>query len=489
MDRSIMMPPRFQLDTSYLRLPGAFYHQAIPSPVPNPSLVVLNHDLAKRLGVSFEEMPAEKIAQLLAGNLLPEEATPLAMAYAGHQFGHFTLLGDGRAHLLGEHVAPDGSRWDLHYKGSGPTPFSRRGDGRAALGPMLREYLISEAMHALGIPSTRSLSVVETGATVQRETPLKGAVLLRVAASHLRVGTFQWAAAQSKLEWIRQLMDYTIQRHYPECQENPHPARSLLEHFMQRQIDLIVDWMRVGFIHGVMNTDNMALSGETIDYGPCAFLEDYHPETVFSSIDRGGRYAFGNQPKVAWWNIARFAETLLPQIQEEFAKAIEVAEEIIGSFTSRYDQAWLGMMRRKLGLVEEDSGDLTLIQSLLEWMQQSRADYTLTFARLTYPEAALPDAASEVSQSPWFDLWKARLSKESQDWEASKAMMESANPGLIPRNHLVEQALQAAESGEMQPFENLCQKLRSPYAIGDLSDPCLRPALDQERVRHTFCGT
>lgn len=484
-----MVAPGFQFDTSYTRLPPAFYHRLVPDPVTQPSLVLLNERLANQLGLSFEDLALQEQAALLAGNQMPPASTPLVMAYAGHQFGHFTLLGDGRAHLLGEHIAPDGSRFDLQFKGSGQTPFSRRGDGRAALEPMLREYLISEAMHELGIPTTRSLSVVQTGELVQRETPLKGAVLLRVAQSHLRVGTFQWAAAQGKPEWLQALVDYTIERHYPACLDHANPPLAMLEQCISRQMNLIVEWMRVGFIHGVMNTDNMTLSGETIDYGPCAFLDHYHPEKVFSYIDRGGRYAFGNQSRVAWWNLARLAETLLPLLDATPSKAIEKAEAILNTFEEQFQQRWLDMMRCKCGLVKPLPDDAELIQSLLTWMQETKADYTLTFASLTHPSMPWEGSGPSVRHADWYEQWQQRLREEGSDPNTSFALMQAHNPVIIPRNHQVERALKAASMDDLGLLENLLKALKAPYQLESKPKDLLQPPSETEAIRHTYCGT
>jgi uncharacterized protein YdiU (UPF0061 family) len=356
----------WKLEISYSKLPKTFYTHIMPTPVKAPRLVIFNHALAKSLGLSLTETNPEDLARLFSGNALPEGSTPIAQGYAGHQFGHFTMLGDGRAHLLGEQVTPDGKRVDIQLKGSGQTPYSRRGDGRAAFAPMLREYLISEAMHALGIPTTRSLALVTTGEPVLRDTVLQGVILTRVAASHIRVGTFEYAAARKDREGLQSLADYAITRHYPKLTQQDAPYLALLNAVIERQAKLVASWMHVGFIHGVMNTDNMTISGETIDYGPCAFMDRFAIDKVFSSIDRGGRYAFGNQASIAQWNLARFAETLLPLLHENMNRAADLAEAALEHYSTIFNAAWLSGMRRKLGLFGEEADDLPLIQSLLE---------------------------------------------------------------------------------------------------------------------------
>jgi len=373
----------FQFQTTYTDLPDGFYTRLDPAPAPTPEMVILNDGLAASLGLDFSALTDQEKAALFAGNTLPEGAEPFAQAYAGHQFGHFTILGDGRAHVWGEHMTPDGQRLDIQFKGSGRTPYSRRGDGRAALGPMLREYIISEAMHALGIPTTRSLAVVTTGEDVLRETMLPGAILTRVAASHIRVGSLEFAAAQGDKDTVVALLNYTINRHDPDLKDAENKALAMLERVMERQSDLIVHWMRVGFIHGVMNTDNMTISGETIDYGPCAFMDAYDPNTVFSSIDQMGRYAYANQPVIAQWNIARLAEALLPLIDADIDRAVQKAEEAVNRFPALYKTKWLAMMRAKLGLFGAQDGDEKLISDLLDWMQHHHADWTNTFRDLS----------------------------------------------------------------------------------------------------------
>ncbi len=437
-------------------------------------MVVLNRSLAEALGLNADEL---NDAAIFAGNALPPGAEPLAQAYAGHQYAHFAMLGDGRAILLGEQITPSGDRFDIQLKGPGPTPFSRRGDGRAALGPMLREYLISEAMQALGIPTTRSLAVVTTGEKVWRQDGgLPGAVLTRVAASHIRVGTFEYAAARGEKADLQALADYTRQRHYPEV-EGGYAA--LFEAVMERQAALIAKWMHVGFIHGVMNTDNMALSGETIDYGPCAFMDAYDPATVFSSIDRNGRYAYGNQPRIAQWNLARLAEAMLPLFHDDEKQAIEIANGMISGFEERFQHHWLTGMRAKLGLFTQESEDKTLIQSLLEWMQETKADFTNTFRDLTQ---------GHLEPLEWQARWSERLKRQPQSASEVRELMRRSNPAFIPRNHKVEEALAAAsEHGDLNPLQRLMTALSAPFDHSqdwpEFSEPS---GLESYQ---TFCGT
>lgn len=480
----------WNFDNTYARLPDVFHARLDPVPVREPRLALLNRSLAEFLGLSSEALAGEEGLAVFSGNRIPEGAEPIAQAYAGHQFGYFTMLGDGRAILLGEQVTPHGERFDIQLKGSGRTPFSRSGDGRAPLGPMLREYIISEAMHALGIPTSRSLAVVTTGEPVFRETPLPGAILTRVSSSHIRVGTFEYVARRSGLDGIRVLADYTLSRHYPGLPPSENPYLSLLNAVMERQASLMAKWLSVGFIHGVMNTDNMALSGETIDYGPCAFMDDYDPATVFSSIDRSGRYAFNNQPQIAQWNLARFAETLLPVLHSDQAEAIHLAEEAIGSFPERYRRHWLSSMRPKLGLFAEEADDASLVETLLDIMHRNGADYTNTFRALhsgTSPDVSL---SRDAAFAEWSERWQARLTRQAQSRDASVQLMRSRNPAVIPRNHRVEQALEAAvERGDFTPMHRLLDVLSRPY--DDPPEPLVYgiPPAPSERVHQTFCGT
>lgn len=480
----------WRFDNSYARLPGYFYTRLQPVPVRSPHAVILNHALAESLGLDIGALSAAEAAALFSGNVLPDGAQPIAQAYAGHQFGHFTMLGDGRAILLGEHLTPAGERFDIQLKGSGQTPFSRRGDGRAALAPMLREYIISEAMHALGIATTRSLAVVTTGEQVMRETPLPGAILTRVARSHIRVGTFEYAAGQGGADAIKILADYAIQRHYRDLADAANPYLALLNRVIERQAALVAKWLLAGFIHGVMNTDNMSISGETIDYGPCAFMDAYDPDTVFSSIDQNGRYRYGNQPSMAQWNLARLAETLLPLIDPAQEKAVALAEEAIHAFPAIYRTQWMTGMRRKLGLFTAEAEDSELITALLAWMHRQQADYTNTFRALTEP--ALPQDAMFRDDGfvEWHTRWQQRLARQPQPVSESLQLMQANNPVIIPRNHRVEEALSAATGqGDYTPLQNLLAALAQPYEdIPEYFDYRTPPA-PSERVYQTFCGT
>ena len=480
--------PGWRFDNSYARLPDMFYAKQAGTPVHEPRLVILNHGLCRRLGLDAEALGGDRGATVFSGNALPEGAEPLAQAYAGHQFGHFTMLGDGRALLLGEQIAPDETRFDIQLKGSGPTPYSRRGDGRAALGPMLREYLVSEAMHALGIPTTRSLAVVTTGEPVYREEVLPGAILTRVAASHIRVGTFQYAAALEDPTALKTLADYTITRHYAQLAEADNPYLALLDAVADRQAALVAQWMHVGFIHGVMNTDNMAISGETIDYGPCAFMDTYDPETVFSSIDRQGRYAYLNQPPIAQWNLARFAETLLRLIDADSKQAVRLAEEVIYAFPQRYEQAWLAGMRRKLGLLDEAPEDVALANDLLTVMHGHSLDYTNTLRALATTQTIPGTEAADAQQ--WLTRWQDRQRQQAADPDAVMETMRTANPAVIPRNHLVEAALDAAvRKQDLTPFEKLLAALSSPYEETPKNVDYRSPPPSSNPAYQTFCGT
>jgi uncharacterized protein YdiU (UPF0061 family) len=483
-----MTSPGFNFDNTYGDLPKEFHAKLSPVQVTKPEMVLLNLPLANEMGLDFSRSSVDSQAILFAGNTIPDGAEPLAQAYAGHQFGHFTMLGDGRAILLGEHITPSGQRLDVQFKGSGRTPYSRGGDGRAALGPMLREYVISEAMHALGISTTRSLAVVTTGEKVLRETELPGAILTRLAASHIRVGTFQYAALQQDNDLMETLVDYVIARHFPSIEKGPKKTLALLEAVIGRQAELITDWMRVGFIHGVMNTDNMALSGETIDYGPCAFMDDFDPRTVFSSIDHKGRYAYANQPNIAQWNLARLAECLLPLLDEDAEKAMAMAEEALRGFDSLFQQKWLSMMGSKLGLNETTKEDENLITDLLDLMHENGSDFTNTFRDLSKEELSDGKLYGTENFQAWHTRWQERLGEE-EDLESSLALRKSANPAVIPRNHKVEEALQAGEEGDFEPFHDLLSALENPYVDGDHLTPYQSPPKPEEKVLETFCGT
>ena len=475
-------------DNSYARLPERFYARVDPTAVAAPALVRLNRALAEQLGLDAGELSTPEGVAVLAGNQVPEGADPIALAYAGHQFGHFVpQLGDGRANLLGEVVGRDGVRRDIQLKGSGPTPFSRRGDGRAALGPVLREYLISEAMAALGIPTTRALAAVTTGESVWRETRLPGAVLTRVAASHIRVGTFQYLAARGEQDGVRRLADYAIGRHYPDAAHGADPYRAFLDGVVARQAALVAQWLLVGFIHGVMNTDNCSVSGETIDYGPCAFMDGYDPATVFSSIDHQGRYAYGNQPKIALWNLTRLAECLLPLLDNNE----DAARQSLEGFAPQFEAAYFGGLRRKIGLSGEQEGDDNLTQDLLRLMAADGADFTQTFRRLCdAADSPAADAAVRFRDGAGYDAWarrwRARLAREVDPGAA----MRVVNPAVIPRNHVVEAALSAAvERADFGPFDRLLGVLSQPYRDDPAFEPYVRPPRQEERVLQTFCGT
>jgi uncharacterized protein YdiU (UPF0061 family) len=478
----------WRFDNTYSRLPDALFTPAEPTTVRAPRVSVLNHRLADELGLDLGAISPEAAAALFAGQELPAGSRPIAQAYAGHQYGHFTMLGDGRAVLLGEHRTPDGRLVDIQFKGSGRTLFSRGGDGRAALGPMLREYVVSEAMAALGIPTTRSLAVVTTGEPVYRAGALKGAVLTRVAASHVRVGTFEYAARRGE-DTLRALADYAIERHYPELVEAPQKYLEFLRAAADRQAALVARWQLVAFVHGVMNTDNVAVSGETIDYGPCAFMNAYDPATVFSSIDAGGRYAYGNQPNIVQWNLARFAETLLPLIDANPEKSVEDATAVLTEFPARFEGYWLAGMRKKLGLQTELACDGELIQALLSWMQASRADFTNTFRDLSSGEPPAGDPYQDAEFKDWYARWQERLGRDGLPTASAYALMRTVNPCYIPRNHRVEEALAAAEKrDDLTVLHRLLDVLAAPYDE--------RPGLTEYREPpaaecgyRTFCGT
>jgi uncharacterized protein YdiU (UPF0061 family) len=480
----------WKFDNSYARLPELFYARLDPIPVRSPKLVLFNEALAQFLGLNPDALKSDEGAAVFSGNKIPEGAEPIALAYAGHQFGFFTMLGDGRAILLGEQVTPKGERSDIQFKGSGRTPYSRQGDGRAALGPMLREVIISEALHALGIPTTRSLAVVTTGEPVFRETTLEGAILTRTAGSHLRVGTFEYAAARGGPDEVRTLADYTIRRHFPDLAADENPYLALLVAVMKRQASLVAGWLTVGFIHGVMNTDNMSLCGETIDYGPCAFMDAYDPKTVFSSIDHNGRYAYGRQPQIAQWNIARFAETLLPLIHEDPQEAVSIATEAISVFSDTFRHYWLAGMRAKLGLLNQEADDGALAEDLLDCMHRHGVDFTNTFRDLA--SGSLPEAS--VFRAPdfkrWHERWQARLSRQTDPWEASRRLMNTHNPAIIPRNHRVEEALAAAvERADFTVMEKLMGVLSQPFEDPPEQDGYHLPPPPSSQPYRTFCGT
>ena len=477
----------WHFDNTYSKLSDTFKEKVKPTPVHSPELVVLNDRLAKDLTLDFSKVEKKDLSQIFSGNTLPEGSSTLAQAYAGHQFGHFTMLGDGRAVLLGEHLVNNTNRFDVQFKGSGRTSFSRSGDGRAVLGPMLREYIISEAIHALKIPTTRSLAVVKTGEKIVRENLLPGAILTRVASSHIRVGTFQYIAAKQNINDLNTLVDYTINRHYPEIKSSKNKALDLLNLVMERQCKLVVNWMRVGFIHGVMNTDNMAISGETIDYGPCAFMDNYNPKTVFSSIDKFGRYSFSNQPPITKWNLSRFAECLIPLIDNNEDKAIQLATEAIDNFQNIYEEKWLNMMRDKLGLFGKTKDDKKLIDDLLTWMEKNKADYTNTFCYLMNISIGNSGLYEDKKFINWSNNWKNRIFINNNSKDKSLELMKKTNPIIIPRNHKVEEALKAANKDNLEVMNKLLSKFNNPYGEQKGIEDYQLPSLDDNY--QTFCGT
>lgn len=480
----------FKFDNSYLKLPAVFFQKINPSPAEDPQLAALNKPLCRSLGLDAEVLQSQG-ASYLAGNALIQDSEPIAQAYAGHQFGGFNVLGDGRATLLGEHITPNQQRLDVQLKGSGRTPYSRAGDGRAALGPMLREYLISEAMHALGIPTTRSLAVAKTGETVFRDDAYPGAVLTRIAKSHIRVGTFQFANAIGDHDALVRLADYTIERHFPDCRDTTNRYANLLERVIQLQAALIAKWMHVGFIHGVMNTDNMSICGETIDYGPCAFMNAYDPATVFSSIDRQGRYAYANQPAIGHWNLYRFAETLLPLLDSNQTQAINIAESLLDQFPALYQANWLQGMRKKMGLYNEEAEDMKLAEDLLMYLQKNQADFTQTFRALGKEAIKQMPIYADGGFRNWLVQWHSRLSRQEASIDQSLALMDRTNPAVIPRNHLVEEALEAAvDHDDMAPFEALLKAVSTPFQADALPPEYTQgPNALFDRHYKTFCGT
>lgn len=482
---------------SYAQLPPHFYHVQPPTSVAKPSLIKLNTVLAQQLGLDAEALGSEQGLQVLAGNCVPPGAACIALAYAGHQFGYFNpQLGDGRALLLGEVVDGNGKHWDIQLKGSGPTPYSRNGDGRSAMGPVVREYVVSEAMHALGINTTRALAAVSSGESVYRDGAIPGAVFTRVASSHIRVGTFEFLRAHGKRQSLRLLADYVIDRHYPQVKKSDDPYLVLLQVVIDAQIDLVASWMQLGFIHGVMNTDNTSISGETIDYGPCAFMEAYNPNTVFSSIDREGRYAYGNQASIALWNLSRFAESLLPLLDENNSKAVVKAEGALESFFHKFEACWLEKMARKVGLHQIQERDASLIQSLLDLMQAGEADFTLTFRRLSQciesDDPALLGLFNGNSSAvqAWLNEWRQRLVQEGSDPATIEMKMNSANPLYIPRNHRIESVIGAAvNQGDYAPMEEMLQVLLAPFTEQQGMSRYADPAPVDSAPYKTFCGT
>jgi uncharacterized protein YdiU (UPF0061 family) len=479
----------WRFENTFARLPEVLFTSVKPAKVREPRIAILNRPLAEQLGLDLSGMPAETAAAIFSGQELPSGSQPIAQAYAGHQFGGFTMLGDGRAILLGEHRTPSGQLVDIQFKGAGRTKFSRGGDGRAALGPMLREYVVSEAMFALGIPTTRSLAVVTTGEPVHRESVRKGAILTRVAESHIRVGTFEYLGAIPDEDSLRALADYAIERHYPDLVNAPRKYLEFFRAVVDRQASLIAQWQLVGFIHGVMNTDNMAISGETIDYGPCAFMNAYDPATVFSSIDRAGRYAYSNQPAIGGWNLARFAESLLPLLAPDQDQAIAQAMEVLTEYAKTFEQYWLAGMRKKLGLSTVEESDTTLVQALLDWMKSARADFTNTFRDLSEDAPLEGERYQEPAFQQWFADWQARLTREERSAELIRSAMQLVNPAVIPRNDRVEEALAAAEDDDdISVLEKLLAVLVSPYERSGASAIYQVPPANECGYR-TFCGT
>lgn len=496
---TIHQPVQFPFDNSYARLPDRFYERLEPTPVKAPRLVKINEPLARELGLDPQSLSSSSGIDVLVGNHVPEGSDPIATAYAGHQFGGWVpQLGDGRAVLLGEVVDKAGVRRDIQLKGSGPTRFSRQGDGRAWIGPVLREYIVSEAMAALGVPTTRALAAVLTGEMIYRERPLPGAVLTRVASSHIRVGTFQFFAARSDVEALRLLADHAIDRHYPDARDGDNPYLALLQNVIVRQADLVSRWLHVGFIHGVMNTDNVSIAGETIDYGPCAFMDDFHPDTVFSSIDRNGRYAYQNQPSIAQWNLAVFASSILPLIADDEKKAVAAAQAAVDAFPGLFEGAYLAGMCTKLGFAEMKPGDGALVQDLLTRMAENSADFTLTFRHLSgLPASANGEADRSVSSlfsdpasfDAWAPAWRQRLAQDNQPDADRQAAMRAVNPAFIPRNHRVEAVIQAALNDDFEPFETLLSVLSRPYDDQPEHIEFTAPPARDEIVHQTFCGT
>lgn len=480
----------FNFDNSYLELSDIFYTIQNPSKVSSPKLVVLNNSLAECLGINLNALKTDNGIDILSGNRIYDGSKPIAQAYAGHQFGYFTMLGDGRAVLLGEHITPKGERVDIQLKGSGITPYSRGGDGKAALGPMLREYIISEAMYSLGIPTTRSLAVVTTGESIARERIEPGAILTRIASSHIRVGTFQYAARYTSYEDLKDLADYTIKRHYPEGLNSENPYLFLLEEVIKKQANLIAKWLHVGFIHGVMNTDNVSISGETIDYGPCAFMDTYDPSTVFSSIDKQGRYAYENQPNIVAWDLARFAETLIPLLNDNQDEAVDMAQNAISKFNDIYNENYISGMRSKLGLFNEEKEDNELIYSLLSIMNKYDADYTNTFRNLTLDKKDDIAMFTTSEFSSWYSKWQERLARQEKSKEEVSDLMKSVNPSVIPRNHRVEEAIEAAvKNDDYRLMIKLLEVLSKPYSYNKDQEEYTKLPKPTNIPYRTFCGT
>ncbi|MDV4152609.1 YdiU family protein [Clostridium sp. AL.422] len=490
LEREKVYNTEFNIENSYSELPQIFYTKQLPSLVKDPKIAVFNKSLAKTLGLNIDILESDKGADIFSGNKLIDGSNPIAQAYAGHQFGYFTMLGDGRAVLLGEHITPKGEKVDVQLKGSGITPYSRGGDGKAALGPMIREYIISEAMYSLGIPTTRSLTVVTTGESIAREKIEPGAILTRIASSHIRVGTFQFAARYTDYESLKALADYTIKRHYPEGLNKENPYLFLLEEVIKRQAKLIAKWLHVGFIHGVMNTDNVSICGETIDYGPCAFMDTYDPSTVFSSIDHQGRYAYENQPNIIAWDLARFAETLIPLLNDNQEEAVDIAQNAMNKFNDIYKENYISGMRLKLGLFNEEKEDEDLIYSLLSLMHKYVADYTNTFRNLTLgkKDDIVMFTTSEFNN--WYSRWQERLSRQKESKDEVLNLMKSVNPSVIPRNHRVEEAIEAAvKKDDYSVMTKLLEVLSNPYSYNKDQEEYTKLPKPTNIPYRTFCGT
>ena len=480
----------FNFDNTYEKLPKEFYSHINLSPVKSPKLIIFNYPLANSLGLNSDLLTSKDGVSILSGSKLIDNGSFISQAYCGHQFGYFTMLGDGRAMLIGEHITPQNKRFDIQLKGSGKTPYSRNGDGRAALSPMLREYIISEAMYFLKIPTTRSLAVVETGEFILREDFKKGAVLTRVASSHIRFGTFEYASRFTNLESLKKLADYSIDRHYPYIKDSSDNIYlDFLKEVIKSHALLVAKWQSIGFIHGVMNTDNMTISGETIDYGPCAFMDIYSPNTVFSSIDTNGRYSYQNQPKMAAWNLCRFAETLLPLINEDTKKAIKLAQECISDFYKIYYNNWLSIMRNKLGISNEEPNDESLIEDLLSMMEKYKQDYTNTFINLTLNDITSNEMFNSNEFKDWYKTYQERLKRQNISSEACINLMKSYNPSIIPRNHLIEKSLTEADNGDLSFFKTLLNTFENPYEYSDTQLQLSKDLPAVNKCYKTYCGT
>ena len=489
MDKKNIKDGGWNFDNTYLDLPKVFYSKININPVSNPQLVILNKELGKSLGLDNEFLESKEGVKILSGSETLEEGAFIAQAYGGHQFGYFTMLGDGRALLIGEQITPSNKRYDIQLKGSGRTPYSRGGDGRAVLGPMIREYIISEAMHNLKIPTTRSLAVVKTGEKVYRETVKEGAVLTRVASSHIRFGTFQYISQWGSKEQLKALADYSIKRHYPNIKDDENKYINFLKEVIKAQASLVAKWQTVGFIHGVMNTDNMTISGETIDYGPCAFMDTYNPDTVFSSIDTSGRYSYKNQPKMLGWNLCRFAESLLPLFSDNQNEAVNIAQEAISTYNDIFYNNWMSIMRSKLGLFNEEVLDKAIIEDLLSIMEKYKEDYTNTFVSLTTGKNMDKDMFISEEFKNWYKVWKERLTRQENSSDEINKLMKESNPYVIPRNHRVEEAIEAAEKGDLSVMINLIEVLSRPYEYSDDNDDYTKLPKNINCNYKTYCGT